>query len=62
MLTVVPVKGHSGMQSSEKRLKLARDPITFNDDDLEGTIQPRDNALVVTTQISGFLVKIVMVD
>ena len=62
VLTVVPLKGHSGMQSSEKRLKLARDPITFNDDDLEGTMQPRNDALVVTTQISGFLVKKVMVD
>ena len=30
--------------------------------DLKGTIQPHDDALVVTTQISGFLVKRVMVD
>ena len=43
-------------------MKFARKPITFDDDDLEGTIQPHDDALVVTAQISGFLVKRVMVD
>ena len=43
-------------------MKFAREPISFNNDDLEGTIQPHDDALVVTTQISGFLVKRVMVD
>ena len=31
-------------------------------EDLEGTIQPHDDALVVTAQISGFLVKRVMID
>ena len=36
-------------QPSEKRLKLTREPITFNDDDLEGTIQLHDDALVVIT-------------
>ena len=34
----------------------------FGDEDLEGTIQPHDDALVVTAWISGFLVKRVMVD
>lgn len=29
---------------------------------MEGTLQPHDNALVVTLQIGGFLVKKVMID
>ena len=43
-------------------MKFAREPISFNNDDLKGTIQPHDDALVVTTQISGFLVKRMIVD
>ena len=62
MLTVLPVEGCSGIQLFEKWMKLARELIAFDDDDLEGTIQPDDDALVVITRISGFLVKRVMVD
>ena len=29
---------------------------------MEGTVQPHDDALVVTARISGFLVKRVMID
>ena len=38
ILTVVPIEDCSGKQPSEKRMKFAREPITFNDDDLEGKI------------------------
>jgi len=62
VLIVLPMEGYSGIQSSEKRMKLAREPIAFDDDDLEGTIQPHDDTLVLTTRISGFLVKRVMID
>ena len=62
VLTVVPVKSRLDVQPPEKKMKFAREPITFDDDDLEGTIQPNDDALVVTARISGFLVKRVMVD
>ena len=48
MLTAVPVEGCSGIQPSEKRINLAWESIAFDDDDLEGTIQPHDDALVVT--------------
>ncbi|XP_075665402.1 uncharacterized protein LOC142635073 [Castanea sativa] len=48
VLTVVPVEGCPGKQPSEKKLKLTPEPIAFNDDDLEGTIQPHDDTLVVT--------------
>ena len=43
-------------------MKFAQEPISFDNDDLEGTIQPHDDALVVTARISGFLVKRVMID
>ena len=43
-------------------MKIGREPITFYDDDLEGTIQPHDDALGVTGWINGFIVKRVMVD
>ncbi|XP_050248859.1 uncharacterized protein LOC126696117 [Quercus robur] len=62
VLIVVPVENSSGKQPPEKKLKLVREPITFNDDDLEGTIQPHDDALVVIAWIKGFIVKRVMVD
>ena len=37
-------------------------PINFNNEDLEGTIQSHDDALVITAWIGGFLVKRVMID
>ena len=43
-------------------MKYTREPIAFNDDDLEGTIQPHDDALVVTARINGFIVKKVLID
>ena len=42
-------------------MKVGRLAISFNEEDLEGTIQPHDDALVVTARISGFLVKRVMI-
>ena len=38
MLTVVLVEGCSGIQPFEKKMKFSREPIAFDDDDLEGTI------------------------
>ena len=43
-------------------MKVGRLTISFDEEDLEGTIQPHDDALVVTARISGFLVKRVMID
>ena len=45
-----------------KRTKGRLEPIAFDDEDLEGTIQPHDDALVISAWISGFLVKRVMID
>ena len=46
----------------DKRPRRAFVQITFSEADLEGTSQPHEDALVVTSQIRGFLVKRVMVD
>ena len=43
-------------------MKVGRLTICFGEEDLQGSIQPHDDALVVTTRISGFLVKKVMID
>ena len=62
MLTLAPVGDCTIKQPPEKKVRTDRELIAFDDEDLEGTIQPHDNALVVTTRISGFLVKRVMID
>ena len=62
MLSVVLAESCMGEQPSKKKLKYTREPIAFNDDDLEGTIQPHDDALVVTAWINGFIVKRVLID
>ncbi|XP_050280740.1 uncharacterized protein LOC126721719 [Quercus robur] len=43
-------------------MKFTWEPVSFDDGDLEGTIQPHDDALVVMARINGFLVKKVMID
>ena len=62
VLAVVPEESYAGEQPSEKKLEYTWEPIAFNDDDLEGTIQPHDNALVVIAQINGFIVNRVLID
>ena len=62
VLVVVPAESCTGEQPSEKKLKYTWEPIAFNDDDLEGTIQPHNDALVVTARINGFIVNRVLID
>ena len=46
-----------------KRVKMDIPSILgFSDEDKMGTIQPHDDALVVTLRIGGYDVKIVMID
>ena len=47
MLAVVPVEAYLGKQPSKKKMKFTQEPIAFNNDDLEGIIQPHDDVLVV---------------
>ena len=49
--------------SEPKRAKLSIQPaLSFSNEDKIGTIQPHDNALVVTLRIGGYDVKRVMMD
>ena len=49
--------------SEPKRARLEiRHSLSFSDEDKIGTIQPHDDALVVTFRIEGYDVKRVMVD
>ena len=48
---------------SKKRVKIGIPLVLgFSDEDKLGTIQPHDDALVVTLRISGYNVKRVMID
>ena len=62
VLTVVSMGNCIGEKSPKKKMKIRREPIAFGDDDLEGTVQPHDDALVIMARISSFLIKRVMVD
>ena len=59
VLIVAPKENCSEKRPPEKRIKVDRLPISFDEEDLKGTIQP---LLVVTMRISDFLVKRVMID
>jgi len=59
---VVLAEGSVDDHPSEKKLKYTWEPIAFNNDDLEGTIQPHDDALVVAAGINSFIVKRVLID
>ena len=62
VLSIAPVGDCTVKQPPEKKMRTEWELIAFSDEDLGGTIQPHDDALVVTIQISGFLVKRVMID
>lgn len=62
VLNLVSVESAEGGARPVKKLKLSRGSIEFDDDDLEGTTQPHDDALMVTTRINGFIMKRVLVD
>ena len=46
VLTMVSAEGNTDEQPFNKKLKYNRDPIAFDDNDREGTIQPHEDALV----------------
>ena len=62
VLAIMLVEDFLGKQPSKKKMKFTREPIAFDDDDLQGTIQPHDDALMVIARINGFIVKRVMMD
>lgn len=56
-----PSKGETS-DRPDKRPQRTTVPITFGKIDLEGTSQPHNDALIITCQVGGFLVKRIMVD
>ena len=62
ILSVVTPPETETIDRFEKKLRKNSNPITFGEADLEGTSQPHNDALVVTSRIDGFLVKRVMID
>ena len=62
LLTIAPVEKYFDEQPLEKKIRFARRPLAFDKSNLEGTIQPHDDALVVMARISGFAMKSVMID
>ena len=50
------------MERPRKKPRSTKEKIAFDNDDLEGTTQSHDDALVVTLKIGGFLIKRVMID
>ncbi|XP_075655104.1 uncharacterized protein LOC142625310 [Castanea sativa] len=62
MLIVVSAKGSVSKQPPSKKPRYSRQPIAFDDDNLEGTAQPHHDALIVMAQIRGFIVKRIMMD
>ncbi|XP_030939617.1 uncharacterized protein LOC115964450 [Quercus lobata] len=62
MLVSSQVEGPEG-EASSKRSRISDQPIIgFSEDDKLGTIQPHDDALMVTLRIAGYDVKRVMID
>ncbi|XP_075640451.1 uncharacterized protein LOC142612219 [Castanea sativa] len=62
ILAVVPAESCAGEHSPRKKLRYTKQPIAFDDNDMEGTIRPHDNALVVMAHVRGFIVKRIMID
>ena len=50
-MSVTSVKDAKDNDQPGKRSKLSREPIEFKDENLEGTTQPHDDALRVTSRI-----------
>ena len=61
ILSVVSTEAAEDNDQLGKRPKLSRELIEFGDEDLEGTTQLHDEALVLTSKIRGFVVKRVLI-
>nr|XP_023909543.1 uncharacterized protein LOC112021209 [Quercus suber] len=62
VLTMVSVEGSSDVLQLRKKMKPTREPITFDDSDLEGMVQPHDEVLIVKARVDGFIVNRIMID
>ena len=62
VLFVARLPAEDGEKESKRSKKGNSLMLGFSDEDKRGTIQPHDDALVVTLRIGGFVVKRVLVD
>lgn len=62
VLTVAPSGEPPGAERVGKKARYHEEAISFGEADLEGTIQPHEDALVITARMSGFDVRRVMID
>ena len=62
VMSVGQLHAETDDQESKRARGMATPLIGFSDEDKLGTLQPHDNALVVTLRIGGYNVKRVLVD
>ncbi|XP_023886362.2 uncharacterized protein LOC111998496 [Quercus suber] len=62
ILSMVLVEAAKDNDQLRKRPKLSKELIEFRDEDLEGTTQPHDDALMLSYRIRGFTVERVLID
>ena len=62
VMTVARLPAEIDDQESKKAERMASPMLGFSDEDKVGTIQPYDDALVITLRIRGYDLKRVLVD
>ena len=62
ILSITPYQELEVVDHLGKNPRSAKEKIAFDEDDLKGTTQPRNDTLVVNLKIEGFLMKNVMIE
>ena len=62
VMSVARLSSNDGVSEPKRAKVLIQPTLGFSDEDKAGTIQPHDDALVVTLRIGGYDVRLVLVD
>ena len=62
VMSVARLSSDDGVSEPKRAKVLIQPTLGFSDEDKVGTIQPHDDALVVTLKIGGYDVRLVLVD
>ena len=62
VMSVAQLSSDDGVSEPKRAKVLIQPTLGFSDEDKAGTIQPHDDALVVTLRIGGYDVRLVLVD